>query len=271
MFRKPSQMLVVVLAVFAIASTVHAQKLVIKGSTTVLPVAQMASEAYMKANPGVSISLSGGGSSNGIKGIIDGTTQIGNSSRFIKQSEVKLAVDKGVYPVPFRIAMDCIVPVVHPKNPVRNLTVDQLREIYMGKIRNWREVGGENRKIVVITRDSSSGTFEAWKKLVMNKKRVIPNALTVPSNGGLVQSVATTKGALGYIALGYVNDNVKTLTVNGVTGSAETTLSGRYPVARPLYMFTQGWPSGLSLDFLNFLLSKKGQRIVEEAGSIPLN
>ncbi|BCS98110.1 phosphate ABC transporter substrate-binding protein [Desulfoluna limicola] len=259
-------------ALFLAASVTMASagRLVIKGSTTVLPITQKISEAYMAANPEVKISLSGGGSGNGIKAVIDQTSDIGNSSRFIKGKEVKLAVEKGVLPVPHRIALDCIVPVAHPGNPVTNLTLDQLKQIYLGKITNWKEVGGSDMKIVVISRDSSSGTFDAWKSLVMKKERVTPRALTQPSNGGLVTQVATTKGAIAYIALGYLNDEVKALDVNGVKGSAETTLNGRYPISRPLFMFTNGWPKGETLSFINFILSQKGQGLVEEAGSIPL-
>ncbi|MCP3923635.1 MAG: phosphate ABC transporter substrate-binding protein [Desulfobacterales bacterium] len=247
-----------------------AERLVLKGSTTVLPIAQKVSEAYMKMNPDVKISLSGGGSSNGIKAIIDGTTDIGNASRFIKGKEVKLAVTKGVYPVPHRIALDCIVPVVHKSNGVSNLTVKQLRNIYLGKIRNWSEVGGANKRIVVISRDSSSGTYDAWKSLVMKKKRVVPSALTVPSNGGLVQAISNTKGAVGYIALGYVTKTIKTLKVEGIRGSEKTTKQGVYPISRPLYMFTKSWPKGKTLDFINYILSVKGQKLVKSVGSIPL-
>jgi phosphate transport system substrate-binding protein len=254
----------------ASATMASAGKLVIKGSTTVLPIAQKVSEAYMAANPEVKISLSGGGSGNGVKAVIDQTADIGNSSRFIKDKEVKLAVGKNVLPVPHRIALDCIVPIVHPDNGVTNLTLDQLKNIYLGKITNWEELGGSDRKIVVISRDSSSGTFDAWKSLVMKKERVTPRALTQPSNGGLVIQVATTKGAIAYIALGYLNSEVKALRVNGVMGSAETTLNGRYPISRPLFMFTNGWPKEETLNFINFILSQKGQKLVEEVGSIPL-
>lgn len=247
-----------------------AGKITINGSTTVLPIAQKVSEAYMAANPNVKISLSGGGSGNGIKAVIDKTTDIGNSSRFIKDKEVKQAVEKGVLPVPHRIALDCIVPVVHPGNPATSLTLAQLKGIYVGAITNWKEVGGNDMPIVVISRDSSSGTFDAWKELVMKEERVTPRALTQPSNGGLVTQVSTTKGAIAYIALGYLNSGVKALKVNGIKGSAETTLNGRYPISRPLFMFTNGWPTGDTLGFLNFILSKKGQSLVEEAGSISL-
>jgi len=262
--------LVSTLFLAASVTTASAGRLVLKGSTTVLPIAQKISEAYMAAHPDVKISLSGGGSGNGIKAVIDQTADIGNSSRFIKGKEVKLATGKGVLPVPHRIALDCIVPVIHPDNPVDDLSLDQLKQIYLGKITNWKQVGGPDKKIVVISRDSSSGTFDAWKSLVMKKERVTPRALTQPSNGGLVTQVATTKGAIAYIALGYMNKEVKAVRVDGVKGSAETTLNGRYPISRPLFMFTNGWPKGETLDFINFILSKKGQALVEEAGSISL-
>lgn len=249
---------------------VLAGELVIKGSTTVLPIAQKAAEAYMAAYPGVKISLSGGGSGNGIKAIIDGTADIGNASRFIKQKEVNMAVKKGVYPVPFRIALDAIVPIVNIKNSVTNLTLEQLKNIYLGKLTNWKDVGGTPGKIVVISRDSSSGTFGVWKHLVMKKERVIPSALTVPSNGGVVQAVASTPGSIGYVGLGYLNKEIKAVRVNGIAGSEENTLNGSFPISRGLFMFTKGWPKGETMAFISFILSKKGQALVKEAGSIPL-
>ena len=143
------------------ASMVWAGNIVIKGSTTVLPIAQKVAEVYMKQNPDVKISISGGGSGNGIKALIDGSTDIADSSRFIKTKEVKLAVEKGRYPVPFAVAYDCIIPVVHPSNDIKNLSMDQLKDIYMGKVKNWKEVGGPDRPIVVISRDTSSGTISS--------------------------------------------------------------------------------------------------------------
>nr|WP_319395383.1 phosphate ABC transporter substrate-binding protein [uncultured Desulfobacter sp.] len=247
-----------------------AGELVLKGSTTVLPIAQKAAEAYMADHPDVKISLSGGGSGNGIKALIDGTTHIGNASRFIKTKEVETAVNRGVYPVPFRIALDAIIPVVHPSNSISKLTMTQLKEIYLGKIRDWKQLGGTPGKIVVISRDSSSGTFGVWKELVMLKERVVPSALTVPSNGGIVQAISNTPGAIGYIGLGYLNKDLKALTVDGIEGTEENTLNGTYPISRALFMFTNGWPEGDTLSFLSFILSRKGQDLVKEAGSIPL-
>lgn len=252
-------------------SWVWAGNLRTDGSTTVLPIAQMAAEAYMKEHPDVTISVSGGGSGNGIKAIIDGTTDIANSSRFIKNEEVKQAVEKGSYPVPFAVAYDCIVPVVHPSNTVNNLTMDQLKAIYKGEIDNWKAVGGPDLKIVVISRDTSSGTYEVWEEKVMKKERVSPAALLQASSGAVAQAIASNKFAIGYLGIGYLNDKVKATTVNSIAGNAETTLNGTFPISRPLFMFTRGWPSGDALNFINFVLNpQKGQKFVKEAGFVPL-
>ncbi len=245
--------------------------IVIKGSTTVLPIAQKVGEAFMKDYPGVKLSISGGGSGNGIKAIIDGTTDIADSSRFIKDTEVKMAMSKGVYPVPFAVAYDCIVPVVHPGNPVSDLSLAQLKAIYKGEIMDWSELGGERRRIVVVSRDTSSGTYEVWSERVLNKERVFAGALLQASNGAVAQAVARNKNAIGYIGIGYINDDVKPLTVNGIVGSEETTLSGIFPVSRPLYMFTNGWPKDAKSVFINYMLNpKKGQQLVREVGYVPL-
>ena len=216
-------------------------------------------------------SISGGGSGNGIKAIIDGTTDIADSSRFIKDKEVKMAVEKGRYPVPFSVAYDCIVPVVHPSNSVKDLTLAQLKDIYQGTIKNWKQVGGPDRKIVVISRDTSSGTYEVWEKKVMNKERVYPGALLQASNGAVAQAVAKNKNAVGYIGLGYMNDTIKATTVNGIVGSETTTLNGTFPISRPLYMFTNKWPKDEISKFINFVLHPdKGQKLVKGAGYVPL-
>jgi phosphate transport system substrate-binding protein len=237
----------------------------------VLPIAQKVAEMYMKQNPDVKISISGGGSGNGIKALIDGSTDIADSSRFIKDEEVTLAVEKGRYPVPFALAYDCIVPVVHPSNSITNLTMEQLKAIYKGDIQNWQEVGGPERPVVVVSRDSSSGTYEVWEEKIMKKERVFPGALLQASNGAVVQAVSKNKNAIGYIGLGYVDQTVKGLTVDGIAGSEETTLNGTYPISRPLYMFTSGWPKGDALNFINFVLHpEKGQKYVSEVGYVPL-
>ena len=263
--------LIIAVALCFTASTALAGNIVIKGSTTVLPIAQTVSEAYMKEHPDVKISISGGGSGNGIKALIDGSTDIADSSRFIKSKEVKLAVEKGHYPVPFAVAYDCIVPVVHAGNPVMNITMAQLKDIYMGKVKNWKEIGGPDRPVVVISRDTSSGTYEVWHKKVLKKQRVFPGALLQASNGAVVQAVSKNPNAIGYIGLGYLTGAVKALMVDRVKGSEETTLNGTYPISRPLYMFTAGWPEGDTLKFLNYMIHpEKGQKLVRGAGYVPL-
>ncbi|MDD2388687.1 MAG: phosphate ABC transporter substrate-binding protein [Desulfobacterales bacterium] len=248
-----------------------AENIVIKGSTTVLPVAQKIAEAYMKDNPDVSISISGGGSGNGIKAIIDGATDIADSSRFIKDKEIKMAVEKGVYPVPFAVAYDCIVPVVHPGNPIPDLSMSQLKDIYMGKIRNWEKVGGPDRKIVVVSRDTSSGTYEVWEEKIMEKERVFPGALLQASNGAVSQTVSKNKNAIGYVGIGYLNNTIKALTVNNVSASVESTLDGSFPISRALFMFTKGWPTGETSKFINYVTNpEKGQKLVKEVGFVPL-
>ncbi|RLB84897.1 MAG: phosphate ABC transporter substrate-binding protein [Deltaproteobacteria bacterium] len=269
--KKICFVLIIAFSIFCVAIFAVAGNLVIKGSTTVLPIAQKVAEAFMKENPEVSISLSGGGSGNGIKAIIDRTTDIADSSRFIKGKEVTLAVEKGVYPVPFRIAYDCIVPVVHPSNPMKDISMDQLKALYNGEVKNWKDIGGPDKRVVVISRDTSSGTYEVWHKKVMKKEKVFPGALLQASNGAVAQAVAKNKYAIGYIGVGYLNKDVKALTVNGVVGSKETTLDGTFPISRPLFMFTQDWPTGDTVKFINYVLHpQKGQKLVGESGYVPL-
>ncbi|MBN1545195.1 MAG: PstS family phosphate ABC transporter substrate-binding protein [Syntrophaceae bacterium] len=243
---------------------------VVKGSTTVLPIAQATAEAYMKHKPDVNISISGGGSGDGIKALIDKSTDIANSSRDLKPAEIEQAGKNGVNPMVHTVAIDAIVPVVNLKNKVNNLTVDQLAKIYTGEITNWKDVGGSDMAIVVISRDSSSGTFETWGNLVLKGAKVTPKAQMQASNGAIVQAVSKNKYAIGYIGLGYVNKSLKPLTVNGIKANAQTAISKEYPIARPLFMMTNGEPQGATADYVRFVMSKQGQKIVEETGFVPL-
>ena len=269
-FRYSRTMILTALCLFIGAGTAFAENVVIKGSTTVLPIAQVTLEAYMKANPGANISLSGGGSGEGIKALIDGSTDIANSSRQIKKTEVELAKSKNVEPQEIVVAIDAIVPIVNPKNKVKDLTVEQLSQIYQGKITNWKEVGGEDLEIVVISRDSSSGTFEAWGELVLKGAKVSPRAQLQASNGAIVQTVSKNKYALGYIGLGYLDKTVKALTVNGVQASEKAAISKAYPVSRSLYMYTNGEPKGEAAKYIKFVLGPAGQALVKKEGFVPL-
>jgi len=247
------------------------KKIVIKGSTTVLPITQKAVEAYSKINKNISISISGGGSGNGIKALLDGSTDIANSSREIKQQESKLAEEKGITTREIVIGYDMIVPVVHPANPVKDLTTDQLKAIYDGSITNWKQLGGKDSPIIVISRDTSSGTYEVWHEKIMNKSDVKKDALLQASNGAIVSTVSQNPKAIGYIGHGYINDKIKAISVNGIEGTIENGKSGKFPVSRKLFMYINDkTASEITRDFIKFLLGTEGQALVQEAGFIPL-
>jgi phosphate transport system substrate-binding protein len=257
--------------VFALMSTASfaSESIVIKGSTTVLPITQAVVEAYMKANPGVQISVSGGGSGEGIKAIIDKTTDIAMSSRAIKKEEIELAKKRRSNPLEHVVGLDALIPIVHPRNKVSNLSVDQLSQIYQGKIRNWKEAGGEDLRIVVISRDTSSGTFESWDHFIMKKTKVTPRAQMLASSGAVATAVAKNRYAISYVGIGYLNKNIKPLSVNGVTGSIDSALDKSYPLARELYMYTNGEPQGSAAKFMTFIKSRAGQEIVAKVGFVP--
>lgn len=253
------------------AGAAVAQQISINGSTTNLPILQEATEAYTEANPGANFSVAGTGSGNGIRAVIDGMTDIGMSSRWIRDNEVKAAFDNGVYVVPFAIAHDGIVPVVHPDNPVSELTMEQLRAIYNGELTNWSEVGGPDAPIVSISRDSSSGTYGVWVDIVLQGDRVSPRTQLLPSNGAIVQTVSSNRNAIGYVGVGYINESLKPVTLDGVEPTKTTVASGEWPVARTLWVFTNNWPTGEVGRFINYLLHpEQGQKAVERAGYVPL-
>ncbi len=248
-----------------------AEQIIVNGSTTVLPVMQKAAETYMAANPEIEISISGGGSGNGIKALIDGLCNIAMSSRDIKEKEINLAKKNNVDPQRIPVAIDALIPVVHPSNPINNLTMEQLQAIYMGKVENWKELGGNDAPIVVFSRDTSSGTYETWSEKVLKKERVMPAALLQASNGAIVQSVASNPNGIGYIGFGYLTDSLKALDVNGIKASQNTALDGSWSIARELYVFTDKETSEAINDFIAYLIDpEKGQKAVEEIGFIKL-
>lgn len=243
---------------------------VIKGSTTVLPIAQSCAEVFMEENPAISISVQGGGSGVGIASLIDGTCNIANASRPIKEKEIATAQEKGVNPVETAIARDAIALVVHPSNSLAGLTLAEIKAIYTGKVSNWSEVGGADQEIIVVSRDSASGTFETFNELALEGEKVRADALLQASNAAVVTTVANTPGAIGYVGLGYVSKEIKALTVDEVIPSKETVNAGDYPLARSLFMYTDGKPEGAVKKFIDFVLSAEGQKLVEENGYISL-
>ena len=242
----------------------------ISGSTTVLPIAQKAAESYMGLHPEMILSVSGTGSGDGLKAIVEGSTDIANSSRDLKDKEKSLAEEKKVKLVRNAVALDCVAVVVNPENPVGELSLPQLKGIYEGTIKNWREVGGEDKPIVPINRDASSGTFEVWLEKVLEGARVRPDAQVQASNGGVAQAVAGNKYAVGYVGLGYITPQVKALKVEGITPSVAAVQASKYPISRELYMFTREDGPKAADDFIVFLTGPDGQKLVESEGFVPL-
>lgn len=242
------------------------------GSTTVQPIANVAIEQFVKANPNVKITYEGLGSSTGLKQLGEGTVSLAGSSRELKQSEL----DSGL--VPLVIARDALTVVVNKDITVANLTKDQLVGIYSGTITNWKEVGGKDETINVVNRDETSGTYGAFKEIVLDPKKAkyTQNAIVAKENGEVAAKVASTPGAIGYVGLGFVEEITKAggkaLSIDGVAASVATTLDGTYSLTRSLYVATKGAAVAGSVEkaFTDYLLSARGKIIVKEAGFVPL-
>jgi phosphate transport system substrate-binding protein len=247
-----------------------AERIVIEGSTTVLPIAQRAAEEFMDQNRNADISVRGGGSGVGITSLIEGTCHIANSSRPIKDVELEKAISKKRDPKAHVIAMDGIAVIVNSVNPVNALTKKQLKDIYTGKISSWSMLGGSAQPIVVVSRDSASGTFEAFAELALDKQKVRRDALMEASNQAVASVVSKTPGAIGYVGLAYIGSGVKALTLDGVSPSKSTVVSKQYALSRPLFMYTNGKPKGLVKDFIDFVLGPQGQKLADEEGYVSL-
>lgn len=262
------------IAAFAAAgacSAAEANAVTVNGSTTVLPAMQLVAEGFMKANPNITVTISGTGSGNGIKALRDGMTDIAMSSRDLKSKEAQDFEAHNMKTVRITVAHDAIIPVVSTKNAVKALTMEQLKDIFAGKIKSWDEVGGAKAPIVVVGRDSSSGTFECFQELVMGKTRVSPRALVQASSGGVVQTVSQNPNAIGYIGVGYMDQQTNALEVNGVKPGMDTAKNKTWPISRDLYLFTVGEPAGNAKSLIDFMLSAEGQKDVLKAGYVPVS
>ncbi len=247
-------------------------KIVMDGSTTVGPIAKAFAEYFMSAHPDVNITVSESGSGNGAKSLVNGVCDVANMSRPMKDKEFKAAAEKGIQPVAHVVALDGLPILVNPKNPVKGLTLEQVRNIYLGTISNWKQVGGPDLKIVVISRDTNSGTYETFEKMVMAKQKITGKAEYVGSNGAIRQRVQSTPAAIGYAGLGFVDKTVKALEIDGVYPNGATVQTGKYPIARPLFMYTSGYPKlgSAVYQFVTIHLTEDGQEMVEEIGFVPV-
>jgi phosphate transport system substrate-binding protein len=232
------------------------------GSTTVQPLAEQFAEAFKVTHPDVVVTIQGGGSSVGVKSAADGTVDIGAASREIKPDEPEL--------VKHLIAKDGIAIIVHPSNEISDIDKDKVKEIFSGNITNWSDIGGPDEQITVVAREEGSGTRGAFEEMVMDEELITNTAILQSSNGALRTTVANDPNAIGFLSLGYVDNMVKALSINGIPCSTATALDGTYPIVRPLYFLTATEPTGLVKEFLDFCTGIEGQTIVEEEGYIPV-
>lgn len=252
------------------------------GSDTIVNLALAWAEQYQKEHPDVQISVTGGGSGTGINSLLSGTTDIANASRSMKEEEKATAIKNGFTPQEFVIARDAIGVIVNPENPVKELTLEQISKVYKCEINNWSELGGEDRPIVRLSRESNSGTHVYFLETVIrlgskeDKSIFCPKTLLLPSSEGIIAEVRDNPNAIGYDGLGYITSEVKVMgiaineSMPYVIPSAVTANDGTYPISRNLFMYTRGEPKGVISDYLNWILSPEGQSIVTQLGFIPL-
>jgi len=236
------------------------------GSTTVQPLAECLSEAWEAINPAVLITVSGGGSSVGVKSASEQTADIGMASREIKDSEIQSCPDIVIH----TIARDGIAIVAHPDLGVDGLTMDQARRIFAGEITDWSETGASPGTILVVVREEGSGTRAAFEEIVMGEEIICDNAILQPSNGAVRTTVASTPGSIAFISFGYLDNTTKPLAIDGALPTTEDVNSGAYPIVRPLNMVTFGEPEGAAADWLEFIAGEDGQAIVAAEGYLPL-
>mgnify|MGYP001027005637 FL=1 len=243
----------------------------VQGSDTMLNIGTAWSEAFMDANPMVEVSVQGGGSGTGIAALINGTVDFANASRGMKDEEKTELEGKGGSAVEHQVAIDGIAVIVNPANGVEALTMDQLGQIYRGEITNWKDVGGADMEIVLLSRDSSSGTYEYFKEEVVGEDaEYAASAKLLPSTQGIVDETAANEAGIGYIGLGYLADTVKVVAIDGVKASIETAADGSYPISRYLYMYSNGEPNELMQAYLDWILGEEGQQLVVDEGFVPL-
>ena len=283
MFKRTMCLLAVSLLALSLAGCGGGKKAVqIKGSDTMVNLGQAWSEDFMKANPTISIAVTGGGSGTGIAALIGGTTDIAQSSRNMEPKEIEEAKKNGIDPKEIHVANDGITLVVNPANPVNKLTRQQLSDIYTGKTKNWKEVGGEDLKIVALSRERNSGTHVFFLEHVVklgdskNKNEFAPSILMMPSSQAIIEEVNSNPSAIGYVGLGYLTPKEKALAVAKAKGSSyvvpsvKTVLSRQYPISRSLLFYTNGEPSGEVKSFVDYVLSPEGQKIVLNMDFVPI-
>lgn len=265
------KLLILSLAALA-ATTMQAQKLVIKGSDTLgAKLVPMLAEEYKAMHPGVSFEIAAEGSTTGIAAIIDSTADIGMASRRAKPTEMSAAKAKGIAMKPTIVCFDGIAIIVNSNNPIGELTKRQVEQIFTGDVTDWSAVGGASGTISVYTRNTSSGTYSDFKDLAMKKRDYAGSSQKMAGNEQIVSEVAKNPNGIGYVGLAYIHeDGIKVATIEGGTPTKESVLAKKYPYARPTFYYTNGEPEGEAAKFIDFTLSEAGQKIVEQIGFVPV-
>ena len=281
MFKKTLLILLGLLITVSAQAAKNSNSIQIKGSDTMVNLGQAWAEKYMEEHSGDFIAVTGGGSGTGLSSLISGTCDIAMSSRNIKEKEIALAKQKGIDPYEITAALDGLAVVVHPANPVSSLTLDQLAGIFTGKISNWKEVGGVDQKIVILSREVNSGTHVYFKEHVLrkndpnSKEEFAPGALLLSSSQAIADEIAQNPSAIGYYGMGYISAKQKQVNIAKddksvyVNPTIENVLNGKYPICRPLFLYTNGQPQGLIKKFVDYALSKEGQEIVIATDFVP--
>ncbi|MDP2044000.1 MAG: PstS family phosphate ABC transporter substrate-binding protein [Candidatus Omnitrophota bacterium] len=282
MFKKAIFVLVLFLSTALAFAGKDDNSIQIKGSDTMVNLGQAWAEKYMEKNPGDFMAVTGGGSGTGLSSLISGTCDIVMSSRNIKDKEIALAKQKGINPFGIKVALDGLAVVVNPVNPVSKLTLGQLAGIFTGSITNWKEAGGKDEKIVILSREVNSGTHVYFKEHVLRKgnpngkEEFAPGALLLSSSQAIADEVAGNSSVIGYYGMGYICNKQKAIAVakddksEYVNPNIENVISGKYPISRPLFLYTNGEPQGLIKKFVDYVLSKEGQDIVVKTDFVPI-
>lgn len=254
----------------------------IKGSDTMVNLGQAWAEEFNRLHPDVNMAVTGGGSGTGISALISGTCDIAECSRAIEPKEIEKARAGGVEPTEAIVGLDGIAAVVNPKNPAKNITTDQLRDIFMGNIKNWKELGGKDMPIVILSREVNSGTHVFFKEHILRRgnpkghEEFSPYALLMPSSQAIADEVSQNENAIGYYGMGYISPNQKVIAVAKdanspfVEPTIENVKSNAYPISRPLYLYTNGKPQGVIREFIDFVFSKEGQEIIRKTDFVPI-
>lgn len=254
----------------------------IKGSDTIVNLVQVWAEKFSQINDGINVGVTGGGTGTGFAALLNNTCDIAMASRQVEENEINLAERQNITYKEFIVGLDGLAVLVNKNNPVNDLTMEQLRDIFMAKITNWEEVGGENRPIVLLSRESNSGTHMFFKETVIrlndinSKDEFSPKALLMPSSQAIVDEIYQNPNAIGYAGIGFMNNQTKAISVSAQNSTEyfyptiENVMYGKYPISRPLYLYTNGEPKGIVKDFIDYALSEQGQKIVVETAFVPI-